>query len=516
MDSSPRSGKAVDHVPSAQDLLDDLEPELIRAVPLHACLRDFGSEWRPTKGHRDGAQRGRGFSRVSAKFDHFLSHDWQTSGWLKYFSLLIFFNGTPAALAATTVGLGFSALRAAGVFSESWGVAETWMLVFGHVVSLLVLFFWQHVKIWWPTRVFLDRMCIPQDDPGVKAQCIYGLASFLNRSEKVLLLWSPRYFSRLWCMYELSTFLMKRKSRKIQVLPVQVPILWLLTYTTCSVYRLVAFLAVRVGYESMAAYMQSWVAIIPSAIQALVLWPFLLYYETKTLRELAKLPDQLQAFRLQSAACSCCAFEHRHPVTGKGLACDRQLIYGALQTMLQPGEKEDVDAINNHVQQKLVPSIMSQLRPSEFLLRHLVTAVVAGFAPALCDLDVQADDVIASIGHQLNVFLVMICARRLSFELANAGANSIGRNLFVLVAGQVATLSILTTLWILPFYVVLVYLGSSAALVPLGLLLVLSVWLFRPRLAWPAQEGEVGDVEVETEQAVQQIPSDGAESSFEI
>ena len=42
-------------------------------------------------------------------------------------------------------------------------------------------------------------LCIPQDDAEKKSQCIYGLASFLNKSDDLIVLWSPRYFSRLWC-----------------------------------------------------------------------------------------------------------------------------------------------------------------------------------------------------------------------------------------------------------------------------------------------------------------------------
>ena len=62
------------------------------------------------------------------------------------------------------------------------------------------LSFWQHLReLLYPQMGFLDRLVVPQDDPEKKNKCIYGLASFLNKSDKLIVLWSPKYFSRLWC-----------------------------------------------------------------------------------------------------------------------------------------------------------------------------------------------------------------------------------------------------------------------------------------------------------------------------
>ena len=61
------------------------------------------------------------------------------------------------------------------------------------------LLFWQHLReLLYPQMGFLDRLVVPQD-PEKKNKCIYGLASFLNKSDKLIVLWSPKYFSRLWC-----------------------------------------------------------------------------------------------------------------------------------------------------------------------------------------------------------------------------------------------------------------------------------------------------------------------------
>ena len=47
--------------------------------------------------------------------------------------------------------------------------------------------------------VFLDKLCINQMDSEKKQQGILGLGAFVLRSKKLLVLWSPRYFNRMWC-----------------------------------------------------------------------------------------------------------------------------------------------------------------------------------------------------------------------------------------------------------------------------------------------------------------------------
>ncbi|KAF4681598.1 hypothetical protein FOZ60_011918 [Perkinsus olseni] len=55
--------------------------------------------------------------------------------------------------------------------------------------------------------VFLDICCIPQKDPVAKLYGISKLAEYLRVSDKLLILWSPDYLDRLWCVYELAVFL---------------------------------------------------------------------------------------------------------------------------------------------------------------------------------------------------------------------------------------------------------------------------------------------------------------------
>ena len=178
------------------DLLVELSPELVRGVPLSNILRIFGKElqeqtsnvWRPA------------LSRRTNHYNFFFSHDWRTPGWMKYLSLLIFLNGRAATVATCIAVFGVSVLT--GWIERSPDGWTAWWLLLFYALEVLVLLFWQHAReLWRPRLGFLDRMCIPQDDPEKKSQCVYGLASFLNKSDELIVLWSPRYFSRLWCVH---------------------------------------------------------------------------------------------------------------------------------------------------------------------------------------------------------------------------------------------------------------------------------------------------------------------------
>ena len=120
---------------------------------------------------------------------------------------------------------------------------------------------------------------IPQHDEGLKSQCIYGLASFLKRSDTLLVLWSPRYCTRLWCMYELGCFLMKQKRAKhILFLPVQMSVLWLLCYLQVAAIFVTALIGQRVGnvfdWQEITGTL-SLAAV--TLIQVLVLYPAYFY-----------------------------------------------------------------------------------------------------------------------------------------------------------------------------------------------------------------------------------------------
>ena len=78
-------------------------------MPLRNILRGLGMEWRE---HKKSVLWRPHLSKQTRRFDYFFSHDWATSGWLKYLTLLCFLNSSAAALTSFLGGLSFGILVA--------------------------------------------------------------------------------------------------------------------------------------------------------------------------------------------------------------------------------------------------------------------------------------------------------------------------------------------------------------------------------------------------------------------
>ena len=63
------------------------------------------------------------------------------------------------------------------------------------------LLFWQRGK-----GIFLDTLCIKQDDSRWKALALLSMPALLKASDSLLVLWDPSYTRRLWCCFEIAAF----------------------------------------------------------------------------------------------------------------------------------------------------------------------------------------------------------------------------------------------------------------------------------------------------------------------
>eukprot|EP00439_Symbiodinium_sp_Y106_P033777 s1203_g4.t1 len=150
------------------------------------------------------------------KIDAFLSHDWGTRHWLKTATLLVYFNSVPAAIASLLTFM-LACLLIIFRISDGW-LSGTLAI---HGSYWFVLLFWQDIRgLYKKKLVFLDRLCIAQHDSELKKQGILSLGGFLSKSRKLVALWSPRYFTRLWTAFELSALLREdRKGNDIDFAP---------------------------------------------------------------------------------------------------------------------------------------------------------------------------------------------------------------------------------------------------------------------------------------------------------
>ncbi|CAE8711376.1 unnamed protein product [Polarella glacialis] len=162
------------------------------------------------------------------KYDIFISHTWRTGRIAKYAALLYYTSLFPALCAGLAAGILAFALQVHGILPpfgiiepyESAEIPEPlpgclWCLVVGGCTSFAILVMWARLcDLAESTRsakvsYFFDRLCINQSDAELKQAGIDSIGAYLRNSDSMLVLWSPEYFTRLWCCFELAVFLEK-------------------------------------------------------------------------------------------------------------------------------------------------------------------------------------------------------------------------------------------------------------------------------------------------------------------
>jgi len=214
-----------------------LHPELLRATTMRMVLRRFGSILR----HSAGAASTFEMSKPVEVIAKFLSHSWSTPGWLKTIALMYHENVFRAMVSAFATAICLHGLEFVGagvpmpLVGPSYLVGETTMhqlrldthFVPPCLVFILVLIFGQEVPGLAQSTCFLDKCCIHQTDQEKKMQGIQQLGGFLRSSHRMVILWQPEYFTRLWCVYELAAFhyINLGVSGLVDLLPLKLPVL---------------------------------------------------------------------------------------------------------------------------------------------------------------------------------------------------------------------------------------------------------------------------------------------------
>ncbi|CAE7748274.1 unnamed protein product [Symbiodinium necroappetens] len=213
----------------------DVNPDIIRGISLRGCLRNVRQLWwqSPVDLSQDSRAALWKRSKPASRFDIFLSHTWQTSGVAKCFALML--QSTWAwclALWLLTMMLlavlyGYNLLPKPGRYLPQGFDSESipagpWMAIFSLPSCLLgvVIAVYLPEKIWSSPTCFLDAVSINQNDQTLMMQGIYGLGGFLKASEELRILWSPPYFSRLWCVFELAAYRTANPNGKVSLSPV--------------------------------------------------------------------------------------------------------------------------------------------------------------------------------------------------------------------------------------------------------------------------------------------------------
>ncbi|CAE7625890.1 unnamed protein product, partial [Symbiodinium pilosum] len=487
-----------------KELQTEVEPEILRGVSLDVALQGLGRHLQPPDSgmfHVD--PKNYMLSRRTTKFHAFLSHDWESSRWMKVIALLIAFNAQAASITTTVVSVLTGILCASGVLPTDF-----WTAILPHAAFWIVLFFWQRIRsmIGFPVMVFLDKLCIAQHDEALKEQGVLGLAAFLHRSDQLTVLWSKRYFRRLWCSYELATFMKDAdKHASIQFIPLKMGVL-------LSLLALVGLTATTLFYVSLdlghghIEYPLTTGTLAAGAV--FFFCPLLNYIGIKLMQELRELPHQVCNFRVQKAECFCCSRNHLHPDTGADIPCDRATVALMLQQWFgRPGDlgEEYCRRFNRLVRHRLGPKILRSVGGDALPLSYALYVVCCSNMPWLSTVITQVaagPPTASGVGSMVWVLrhflewaqlcLAMLCMMRVSTLLWKVGSRTQrkGRRILASFAIVVPTIAVGAITW---WSFVLIYEATSQDSllpgIPFLLVLILTGYLY-----WPSSP-RVSDLE---------------------
>ncbi|CAE7250797.1 unnamed protein product [Symbiodinium sp. CCMP2456] len=392
--SQPSSIENSDSPGRLARLYSNLDPELVRAVPLNACLACWGRHFRNEyEGMFSVDKSNYHISQKTDQIGNFLSHDWGTSRILKVLTLLWMFNIRAATIATLLMSciLGFLRILCIRVRAPCWTIGT----FFGYATFVIFLCWWQRIQSLFGFRrlVFLDKLCIAQHDAELKQQGILGLAGFLEKSKTLTILWTPRWATRLWCTYELAAFMQQDANKPIELMPVKMAGILLMQ---CACWAAIAVAHAIVSYldqgvdadDADTAYQLTLFRLGVFSVIVVALLISMVHTGLWFMKELAELPGQLKAFRIQDAACYCCAHSHRHPKTGAKIPCDREYVYWMIRRWFHdpeaPGESH-LDSFNALVREQLAPLVLKHAGGSTLPLSYALYACAACNLPWLID-----------------------------------------------------------------------------------------------------------------------------------
>ena len=211
-----------------------MDPSLLRGATADLLIKNrseiFSSN---VLSQKDLAQLHESTAIVSFLHD-FFSHSWRTARLDKWAALLLYLNVRAAVVAMVgscflwAILEDFKVVPRLLVITGPGYYFSGMPVLVGVCSGCFFLINWQRIRKFFglgPRYCFLDKVCIDQVDEVRKSAGIASLGAFLGSAENFVVLFSPDYFSRLWCCYELAAFrhLQVAGKQQITFLPLAFP-----------------------------------------------------------------------------------------------------------------------------------------------------------------------------------------------------------------------------------------------------------------------------------------------------
>ncbi|CAE7358451.1 unnamed protein product [Symbiodinium natans] len=220
--------------------------------------------------------------------------------------------------------------------------------VSGLVSFILVLLLWRP-----QTQVFVDRICIHQQDPALKAEGIFNMGGILKHSSSILVMFDRSWAERLWCVYELAAFIKSHEDdpqAQVLVRPTA------LAPGSCIALLTVATFSMVVAALPAENKLIVWGLIVLTVI-VVTFWASLAM--RGFFRDLKQVESALKHFRMDKCSCWCCENGHVHPKSGEPIQlCDRELLQRCICVWFGSVETFE-DSVSNTASAALVDQLGS-------------------------------------------------------------------------------------------------------------------------------------------------------------
>eukprot|EP00746_Dinoflagellata_sp_MGD_P014946 gnl/MRDRNA2_/MRDRNA2_133031_c0_seq1.p1 gnl/MRDRNA2_/MRDRNA2_133031_c0~~gnl/MRDRNA2_/MRDRNA2_133031_c0_seq1.p1 ORF type:complete len:543 (-),score=66.86 gnl/MRDRNA2_/MRDRNA2_133031_c0_seq1:99-1727(-) len=388
------------HVSTLQLDIANAYRHILRSTTCAILLHGFGKHFEPGIISGQDLEDLYGWSNETQAFDDFISHSWRASRWDKYLWLTVIYNARPATWCSLVAGLVTAVLFILEILPETTRIMHStakaefrfapWVFLIGMIVFIVVLLKWQCVvrllaKLGFKQReVFFDRICISQKDEELKKLGIRAIGGFLANSRRMVILWSPEYLTRLWCVYEISVFNYisehnpaKLNDKKVDMhfvpLSLAKPLAILFAFLGFCYFLWVVILSsltVNKFFEGVATLSLVVVGLALAMVPFFIAWSRILQILKRHIDERCQMQDQLANFSVNDAQCFA--------------ESDREMVKKSIMKMFGNDHSEEdpkgIEVFDRTVQQEFKDTILDMLGDGQyFQYNYMLLAVWPSF-----------------------------------------------------------------------------------------------------------------------------------------
>lgn len=350
------------------------QADLLRASHLSTVLHS----WAAILDKSGGSAETYKLSQQVSTIEWFISHNWAISRFRKFFCLALHFHFLPAMLSAIVAMVGIAAATRAGflpIFEikasdgsvTATGICNTlfvwpvfiFVLCYGHVLRRLV-------ALGPGPSVFLDKTCIHQVDSFLMLRGIQKLGAFIRSSERMLIIYSDMYLTRLWTVYEVACFLSLHTTARLTVIPIYQPIMVLLsTFTWYLAEAISVTLLINGGPKNY---------VLQTIGTFVMVW-----FMRRWARMKVQIQERMENFRVQDCECAC---EEDRPLVLVNIAL---LMRGIGEVGKDASEEECMEAFNRSVRKSFFNALVSSVGDWGLRYRDVVAISMLASLPRSLD-----------------------------------------------------------------------------------------------------------------------------------